>query len=293
MAMAPISDDLYAALPAAPLYHYTSLHALKGIVRDRSLWATDIYYLNDAAELRYLAQLLQGDIARRVEDGTQKERLYKQFHQWLSIRLSGHGHRVFVVCFTERGNLLSQWRGYTPAGKGLSLGFAGSDVALIAARQNFRLGKCIYDLARQHSLAAQILDNIASIADLRGEDGRRHSSESFHNVFEDVEDELLQIASLIKHPSFHEEEEWRAVSPVHSNYVTAPILYRDGASLLIPYIEFSLKDDAGQVIRFENVILGPTQNADRSMNSLSRYLMKERPQTNLRVTNSGIPYRTW
>ncbi len=33
------------------LYHYTSAEGLKGILEDRRIWASDIFYLNDWTEL--------------------------------------------------------------------------------------------------------------------------------------------------------------------------------------------------------------------------------------------------
>jgi hypothetical protein len=45
---------------------------------------------------------------------------------------------------------------------------------------------------------------------------------------------------LFKDQAFREEDEWRLVSPVISNYLTAPIKFREGRSLLTPYINFDL-----------------------------------------------------
>jgi hypothetical protein len=39
--------------PPDHLYHYTSIEGLMGILTNRSLWATEIYFLNDTQELRY------------------------------------------------------------------------------------------------------------------------------------------------------------------------------------------------------------------------------------------------
>jgi hypothetical protein len=36
-----IIDELYATAPAKPLYHYTSLQGLLGIVRSKVLWASE------------------------------------------------------------------------------------------------------------------------------------------------------------------------------------------------------------------------------------------------------------
>ena len=41
------------------LFHYTSVEGLLGIVRDRSIWASNIFYLNDTSELNYAFDLFR------------------------------------------------------------------------------------------------------------------------------------------------------------------------------------------------------------------------------------------
>ena len=57
-------------------------------------------------------------------------------------------------------------------------------------------------------------------------------------AFASIEIDLLRIAAILKHPSFREEKEWRIVSPVIANTAEAPILFREGHAMLVPYIEF-------------------------------------------------------
>ena len=54
-----LTRDLYADIPHGTLYHYTTFTGLLGIVRSRSLWASDVRYMNDSAELRHTADLIQ------------------------------------------------------------------------------------------------------------------------------------------------------------------------------------------------------------------------------------------
>ena len=96
----------------------------------------------------------------------------------------------------------------------------------------------------------------------------------------------------MKHPSFSEEDEWRAVSPILTNYVEAPIKYREGASMLIPYITFSLRDGNDEWLRFAQVIVGPTPNINLSMKSVSRFLAK-RSLGSKSIHYCGIPVRAW
>ena len=86
-----------------------------------------------------------------------------------------------------------------------------------AAAQGFRIGRCIYDAARQQQLAAEMLRSVEDVARAMGENtnrAQRHPDNSFHDVFDSIEDDLLLIAALLKEPAFAEEQEWRAVSPI-------------------------------------------------------------------------------
>ena len=103
----------------------------------------------------------------------------------------------------------------------------------------------------------------------------------------------MRLAALLKHPSFYEEQEWRLVSSVTTNYITAPIEYREGPSMLIPYMNFYLPEAEDRRIDIEHVFLGPTPNVNSSMTSLSRYLSKKGASPRQGMTYCQIPYRAW
>jgi len=293
MSMAQLAEELYKEQPREILYHYTSLGALTKIAASGCLYATDIRFFSDAAEMKHAADILRIYIAQRIEAKATTSRLLSQLREWVLERLTG-GHMQFVVSFTANGNLLSQWRSYCPHGKGVSIGFGPEVLSRAATAQGFRVGKCIYDNTVQRSLIESILTHIERLAKARGENvdpSKRHPSQSFHDVFDEVENDILYIAALLKHGSFSEEEEWRAISPITTNYVQSPIKYREGRSMLIPYIEFSLRGDAAAGLPLDHVYVGPTPSAGNSMASLSRFLSKYGANPTRGVTYCQIPYR--
>ncbi len=103
MAIAELVRELYAEQPTSPLFHYTSLRGLLGIVRTRAIQAADVHFFNDAAEMSLTAELLRDAIGRRNEIGRRSRadefttRLRSQLRDWLRHRLSGLGHAVFVA----------------------------------------------------------------------------------------------------------------------------------------------------------------------------------------------------
>ena len=119
-----ISDSLYSDKPNSRLFHYTSIDGLMGIVEKRALWASEVRYLNDAHELHHFGSLIDQQIVpgQVLKSDSEDRQILGQFRKWLKERLS-FGPLIFVSSLTEKGNLLSQWRGYCPHGQGVSLGF--------------------------------------------------------------------------------------------------------------------------------------------------------------------------
>jgi hypothetical protein len=78
------------------------------------------------------------------------------------------------------------------------------------------------------------------------------------------------------------------VSQVLSNYVEPPIKFREGPSLLIPFMELPLAD-SGQKIEMEHIFVGPTPTMNLSADSLRRYLSREAACST--IINCQMPYR--
>lgn len=139
-----LRTELFATKPRATLYHYTSLQGLIGITQSRKLRASDVRYMNDSTELTYALNLLKDAIESRKSTNVAEKTVLSAFSIWLRDQMN-KGPMLFSASFRESGNLLSQWRGYSAHGKGVSLGFNPAAVQKLADQQTFSLGKCIYD----------------------------------------------------------------------------------------------------------------------------------------------------
>lgn len=287
-----LTRELYADTPHGVLYHYTTFTGLLGIVRSRTLWASDIRYMNDSAELRHTADLIGTEIRERINGGHPHPHLLSQFVDWVSHRIT-NGHLLFGASFRSQGNLLSQWRGYSVPGKGVSLGFCPEYILKCAERQRFMIGRCIYEPARQRMLIRQVVDAVVAHAARLVADGEQSAQERavlYRQAFEQVEADLLRIAAILKHPSFREEKEWRIVSPVIANEADAPIRFREGHAMLVPYIEFDLRLD-DRPMALDHLFLGPTANINISMNSLNMFLEKNGIHPKRGIDYCQIPFR--
>ena len=113
-----------AQYPAAPLYHYTSGENLIRIIESDELWSTQIACLNDMAEVRYGLGELQKrvDQQRAASQESELEPLWEQIDKFLADpQLETAG--VFVACFSELNDDLSQWRAYSGGEGGYAIRF--------------------------------------------------------------------------------------------------------------------------------------------------------------------------
>jgi Protein of unknown function (DUF2971) len=136
------------------LFHYTTAAGLIGIVNDQTLFATHANFLNDAAELQILADLLAPQLSREFREiipklqavGAFKPKLFTTFGESIYdseasnlcrtvMRIIDRVSPIYVTSFCmhapgseeyEHG-LLSQWRGYGRGGFAIEFDEAALD----------------------------------------------------------------------------------------------------------------------------------------------------------------------
>lgn len=139
--------------PTKPLYHYTSNAGLIGITQERAFWASNSAYPNDAADYEYPRQLFKEVLKRELVSAAIEER--KLFDSARRL-LCDFRYVPNLVSFSEKRDLLSQWRAYCPPGEGVSVGIRSAELARAARRQQFELVACIYDDRAQRRLIRQM-----------------------------------------------------------------------------------------------------------------------------------------
>lgn len=276
------------------LYHYTSHKSLRSIVEDRLLRISHVYYMNDANEICYGAKLLKSVVAERQNRETDQTVIdfLVEFRDWIT-QLIGHPHYIFVFSLTEKGNLLSQWRAYTPSGvTGVSIGFTEEGLRTIATQRGFELIKCLYDRNEQEDILNKELDAIVDkfIKDVPSINTvGRPAHQKYLLYFYQHSERLLKTFCRIKDPFFKEESEWRLVSKYYKRYTNPEIKFREGRTTLVPFIEFPLSGihDDGRL--FEQVFVGPSPNFDLSFSAIACFLSNKKA-CNITI-NSQSPQR--
>ena len=276
------SQRLFAqAIPDA-LFHYTTLEGAHGILTSKQIWLTKIQHLNDAAELRYALDLFRmraqdwpGDLPRATRDF-----LLETAHR-LGSFLNAN---ICLASFCTEGDLLSQWRAYSAAANGVSLAFSGAFLRQLSQHEHFHIWKCLY---RRDEHDQVIDDLIAMLLDACRTAGSRQSAEDLMLGFSTV---FLQVAPVLKHPSFHEEKEWRIITaPVPAGAADYHVVLAGWRLRPTFRLRFPLAGD-GSCRVVVGACTGPSTDAALMVDALT-LLAGLHGHVGLEVRPSGIPYR--
>lgn len=290
-------NEFFPSKATQTLYHYTGVSSLMGMKESNCLWASSAYYLNDAKEITHACEVLESVLRPRFIFGDMKESeniFLKEFQAWIN-EFKNPGFNVFVFSLSEESNSLSQWRSYTPHGKGVSIGFSPERLNTITKNSNSILAKCIYDKATQENVMKGLVNKMLNKfrLDFPMENTPKSSPPRlpYSFFFEKFQSEILQTLVIIKDSAFEEEREWRLISRCYPNIPNVPepeIKFREGASMITPYIE--LKFGESKPV-FENIILGPSPHQELSMYALGMFL--KGTELSDYYENCCIPYRKW
>lgn len=286
------------------LFHYTNTQGLLGILDSQYLWATHVSYLNDATEIRYTYELVEEIsedlIAQEDRDKeTTSDRddplfIYRTFLYRLSYKTARPKPKsdIYVACFCEEDDLLSQWRGYGSMGSGYAIGFDTN--RLNHPRDSIRLRKVEYSRDEQKQILHKILevvgDSLKRVTKGMTYDTARPHADSHALIFEE---EVVKYAAFFKHPTFREEQEWRLIYFPTENSYSSQIKFRSGSLGIIPYTQISLPDgknnDQEGILPIASMRIGPTANPALAKKALEMVAHSKYP--NLEITASDVPLR--
>jgi hypothetical protein len=206
------AQEVHSQVPR-PLWHYTTAKGLDGMISNNSIWASDVRYMNDASELSYAASLIGEEIANatrsigdsRLQPGLENIQKFNIFEY--------AGFSPFCACFCEKGDLLSQWRGYAAGQIGYSLGLELGDSFILDLPRNTILRKVVYNEDEQRSWTRRIteswLNGMSTLLD--SEDGITITDLFPYPAIWTLQEALVEQYLCFKHPGFSEEQEWRLI----------------------------------------------------------------------------------
>ena len=284
------------------LFHYTSLEGLLGIIESKSIWATNVLYLNDASELNYSIQLLgeeNDNLKDKIPVDSKNLGKFSFFNELIENidKFISHPYPFgfFVCSFSEEKDLLSQWRGYCPKGIGFSVGFNLDKLKGCAQESNCSIILCNYNEEEQKGALRKLITNISARYDneIKKISWLGPWGEDEQELFVDLLMEFIELAPTFKQPKIEAEKEWRIIvsrSLKSSKFIKA-IRFRPGQSMIVPYIEIPLPTEGDNLI-INKIVVGPTHEPKLSKASVEMLLKSKNVKFD-EVQYSTIPYRNW
>jgi hypothetical protein len=285
-----ILEDLKKIRPPDELYHYTSQLGLLGILKSDTLWASKIHYLNDSTEFRIALDLAKEVLNERLEKevgARNREKIECLLDNIPTIQKIN----VCVVSLSQKRDHLSQWRAYGGSVGGFSIGFKSSNLLACASNQGFNLVRCVYDQSKQRQIISELIDECLAVEfnTIPDEvDPNRPRTILVFHTGGDFTRKLVATASILKHPSFEEEDEWRLISEQGLN--SSSLSFRPGGSMLTPYFEFKLGDKRDYL---GSITVGPNPHPDLANDAVLMLLSKYGISNETKIFETGIPFRNW
>jgi hypothetical protein len=291
------------------LYHYTTLDAFVSIVKTQEIWASNVFYLNDSAEVHLALRLAQGLLKEEIEKKSSDlpARRLKKLYESLSDKSSGLIEMpAFVWSLSKKEDDLSQWRAYCREG-GVAIGFRQNDLDYLRQHQGLGLAPelvpCIYEKGEQRRLIRSWIEKV--ITTVSG--GRLGRSISAHEVdkFTGMLLQRILVNKPIKHEAFADEREWRLIaSPDLGMTADERLGFRSHNGLVIPFWKFNLaphNEGRGEPDRriWKNVrvIAGPSPHPDELKGAIEGMLKRYCGHGGMAsvgdVWKSSVPFRYW
>ena len=266
------------------LFHYTTMAGFLGIFDSGVIYASHIQYLNDSAEFTYAINRIQEELRSLNAAGefAGDPALAASIAEFEAPRRS-QLPALYVTSFSERRDLLSQWRAYVPRGC-VSIGFNAAKLAERAADREFWLAQCVYEEADQRQVITKIVREFLGAP-------ASNSPTPAGSLY----GRLLNVAPAMKAPSFKEEAEWRLISYAASSTDSIRAVgFRTDGSMVIPYCRVPLNQGEGRRVDLaEAIVVGPTPHPELSKASIALMMYKRNLRPRPRVENSKVPYRNW
>ena len=276
------------------VYHYCSADVFTKIVSSKAIRLSDITKSNDSMEIlwtmKYIKEIFDEEFDKETSNtkyfnnGYPKD-AFSELVEHYSDDFFKADQRIYsymVCCFSEEGDLLSQWRGYADDASGFSIGFDANTLSAFGkpptddpiSSDIFDFNKVIYDVSKQKArirdCAKYLISELKLISKMAGEHIKQQSMVAFNSCFL----QLFKWSIFMKNPFFKEEKEWRICygTDLRSDYKSSKTKIEDGLSLsdvayysrkndVVPYVDLSFNKSVSNIIK--RVVIGPKCRASK------------------------------
>jgi len=242
--------------PPDTLYHYTNAPGLIGIISSKSIWASNVCFLNDSRELIHGRSEIE-DVLKGTSKDNYSEPVRKFLDDCLNRVTKGNLEMdVYAACFCSGGDVLSQWRAYGAMGDGYSIGLRASELEKLGKSTdfNYKLRKVIYEPHKQRELISSIVCDVCNLLEQAtvAKTDEEISLPELNDLFEDagkkLDDHLKEYIYCFKHPAFSEEMEWRLVHICPAAVYNKTLQFRSSGGKVVPYVSLQLVDSINEAL---------------------------------------------
>ena len=280
------------------VFHYTSASGLNGIISNKTLYFSDMLYLNDKDEI-YAGM---SSFCKAI--GVSPDRLPEI-----------QDERYFVCCFSIDEDSLPMWNYYTkdPTNNGYNIGFDLKQLIYSIIYQNEFLNGCSlsfggvdYSVNDSSVYANTLNDSIKRLIEkigkklLQGDDDIDISEETINKIpfvytFNGLDCDFIQSSSellcYIKRNYFSYEKEVRIVISMSSDKLSdlnekGYIKTKVSKGIIVPYIEVKYNPAA-----IKSIMISPTLTIDIADLSVKDLLARNSYEKQIDINHSIIPVR--
>lgn len=301
------------------LYHYCSLDTFYNIMKNQSIWLSDVTKSNDSKELVWATRQCKIAVIKKFLEYSDRMKAnndfintrFLDFHkitdQFQSIDTS-KSVKSWVFCLSEKGDNLGQWRGYADDGKGISIGFNRNYFRSKLAPIEFQMDHMYYifdkiqygEFDASELLEPDYIEILTTSCDY----------EKLESCFKQMMAYSIILAPLYKNAAFEEEAEWRIIFWIHTSELAkgnVPSINLWGNpderleiidysfvaknNTLISHIELKIKEMKSAIV---SVTIGPKSNLtelDVKLFLVSLGLLHDVNDESIKVSRSSASYR--
>lgn len=233
------------------VYHYCDVESFLNIIQNSTIWLSDILKSNDSKEGTWIKDKINNKIIEYLAE-TDNNALHA-WNTWYEQDVP-YGAIIYVACFSERVDCLSQWRGYAQDGQGLAIGFSKKYLQELSMPYSLLFNRVIYSEKRQQ----EFINKIAN------ENILKMSKKGVGHVALELSENYLKSFPLYKNPSFEEEQEWRIIFLANprnqkdvslGNFHLRPPKFRANKDKIISYLELDFTSIKTDIIK--EIWIGP------------------------------------
>ena len=305
------------------LYHYCSLDTFYNIMKNHSIWLSDVTKSNDSNELVWVTRECKlavmnaflEYVERLKASGNFLNAKFREFNKITdsieSLDLS-KTLKAWVFCLSEKGDNLGQWRGYADDGKGISIGFYSKIFEHESNQENESLDFLqdkLYQFCDKIEYGGFDIKQLLDSAEL---DVLTSSCEydELEKSFKKLITYSIILAPLYKNPAFEEEAEWRFGYETHVESLMKGMVpsqeelyfketksdvvdysFTPKNNTLVSHIELKIKDMKSAIA---SVTIGPKSNLtalDVKLFLVSLGLLDDVKDESIKVSRSSASYR--